>query len=153
MAVLEVGINIGMKNLVDIKYYSSSDKILNPDIRAKFLTGLENFITDIFGDELNVISLSSFEIVCCYQMVQSPNKTANTTKPLLSYAIIEKSTDHNFVKKHLQEIISHFLNRYSLDNLFSKKPRYFKDFIQQIDEILGDLRLTKEDRIRSIFKY
>ena len=30
MAVLEIGINIGMKNLVEVKYYSSSDNILDP---------------------------------------------------------------------------------------------------------------------------
>ena len=153
MAVLEVGINLGMKNLVDIKYYSSSDKILNPNIRAKFLTGLEDFITEVFDDELNVISLSSFEIVCYHQMVQLPSKIANITKPLSSYAIIEKGTDHNFVKQHLQEMISHFLNHYALNDIFSKKPKHFKKFVPQIDEILGDLRLKKEDRIRSIFRY
>jgi hypothetical protein len=70
MAVLEVGINLGMKNLVENKYYSSSDNVLDPDIRAKFLSGLKSCFTEVFGDKINVISLSNFEIVCYYKMVR-----------------------------------------------------------------------------------
>jgi len=153
MAVLDVGINLGLKNLVDIKYYSSSDKILDPNIRARFLTGIENFITEVFGDKIKVISLSSFEIVCNYKMVQLPSKLVNKPRPLLSFAIIEKGTDHEFVKKHLREINSHFLNHYSLNDIFSKKPKYFKNFIPRIDDILGDLRFTLEDRLKTVFRH
>ncbi len=153
MAVLEVGINLGLKNLVDIKYYSSSDKILDPNIRARFLAGLKDFISEVFGDKIKVISLSSFEIVCYYKMVQLPSKLASEPEPLLSFAIIEKGTNHSFVKKHLQEINSEFLNHYAINDFFSKKPKYFKNFIPQIDEILGDLRLKIDDRIRSVFRH
>ena len=152
MAVLEVGINLNKKNLVDINYYSSSDKILDPNIRARFLTGIKNFITEVFGKKIKVISLSSFEIVCYYKMVQLPSELVNKPRPLLSFAIIEKGTDHDFVKKHLREINSDFLNQYSLNDIFSKKPKYFKNFIPRIDEILGDLRLKLDDRLRTIFR-
>ncbi len=152
MAVLEVGINLGMKNLVDIKYYSSSDRILNPNIRAKFLTGLKDFITDIFDDSIDVISLKDFEIICYYKTIQVPSKIDNNPQYLLSFAIIERGTNHRFVKRHLKEIISQFLNDFALNSIFSKKPKYFKKFIPQIDEILGDLRLKIEDRIRTIFR-
>ena len=152
MAVLEVGINLGMKNLVDIKYYSSSDKILNPNIRDRFLTGLKDFITEIFDDKIDVISLTGFEIICYYKTVQIPSKIDNKPQPLLSFAIIERGTNHTFVKRHLKEIISQFLNNYALNNIFSKGSKYFKKFIPQIDEILGDLRLKIEDRIRTIFR-
>ncbi|MFW9972089.1 MAG: hypothetical protein ACFFDF_18005, partial [Candidatus Odinarchaeota archaeon] len=64
---------------------------------------------------------------------------------------IEKETDHSFVKTHLKEVISQFLNRYPVNDIFSKKPKYFKDFTTRIDEILGDLRFKIEDRIKSIF--
>jgi len=151
MAVLEVGINLGMKNLVNNKYYSSSDNILDPNIRAKFLSGLKSCFTEVFGDKINVISLSNYEIVCYYKMIQLPDEGDRDTQPLLSFAIIEKETDHNFVKTHLKEIISQFLNRYPVNDIFSKKPKYFKDFMTRIDEILGDLRFKIEDRIKSIF--
>ena len=121
MAVLEIGINIGMKNLVEVKYYSSSDNILDPDIRAKFLSGLKSCFTEVFGDKINVISLLNFEIVCYFKMVELPGQEDTKTQPLLSFAIIEKGTDHTFVKQHLKEIISQFLNRYPLNDIFKKK--------------------------------
>ncbi len=151
MAVLEVGINIGMKNLVEIKYYSASDNILDPDIRAKFLSGLKSCFTEVFGDKINVISLLNFEIVCYFKMVEFPGQEDNKTQPLLSFAIIEKGTDHTFVKQHLKEILAQFLNRYPVNDIFKRKSKYFKDFSYRIDEILGDLRLKIEDRIRSVF--
>ena len=152
MAVLEVGINFGMKNLVEIKYYSSSDKVLDPNIRAKFLNGLENFINEVYGDEINVISLSSFEIIIYYEMVQLTENKSNKAKPLLSYAIIERDTNHKFVTKHLQKIISKFLKKFDTNDLISKEPNYFKKFETKIDKILGDLRFKIEDRIKSIFR-
>lgn len=151
MAVLEVGINLGMKNLVEIKYYSSTDNVLDPNIRAKFLSGLKNFIKEVFDDKINVISLSNFEIVCYFKMIELASKEANDTQALLSYAIIEKGTDPNFVKQHLKEIVSYFLNRYPLNDIFSKKTKYFKKSEPQIGEILGDLRFKVEDRIKSVF--
>ncbi|UCD01041.1 MAG: hypothetical protein JSV23_09170 [Promethearchaeota archaeon] len=153
MAVLELGINLGMKSLVEIKYYSSSDNVLNTNIRAKFLTGLEDFITEVFGDKINVISLSNFEIICYFKMVQKPNELVEDKQPLLSYAIIEKGTGHDFVKGHLKKIISHFLNQYDIKDIFSEESKYFKKFEPQIDEILGDLRFKIDDRIRSVFRY
>jgi len=152
MAVLEVGINLGMKNLVDIKYYSSSDKILNPDIRARFLAGLKSFLSELFHDKINVISLSNFEIICYYKMVHIPSEVDNKPQPLLTFAIIERGTNHNFVKRHLKEIVSSFLDRFPINDIFSKEPKYFKKFIPRIDEILGDLRLKIEDRISTVFR-
>jgi hypothetical protein len=151
MAILEVGINIGMKNLLEIKYYLSSDNILDPNLRAGFLTALESFTSEVFGDDINVISLASFKLVCYCEMIQMPSNDIENKQPLLSFAIIEKGTEVQVVKEQLNEIITYFLNRYSLNDIFSKKPKYFKDFETRINEILGDLRLKTEDRFRSIF--
>ncbi len=151
MAILEVGINIGMKSLIEIKYYSSSDNLLDPDLRAGFLTALESFTSEVFGDDINVISLASFKLVCYCEMIQMPSNDAENTQPLLSFAIIEKGTEVPVVKEQLNEIVTYFLNRYSLNDIFSKKPKYFKDFETRINEILGDLKLKTEDRFRSIF--
>ena len=74
MAVLEVGINIGTKNLVEIKYYSSSDNPLDPNLRAGFLSALESFTNEVFGDNINVVSLASFKLVCyCYLIAYDIN--------------------------------------------------------------------------------
>ena len=79
MAILEVGINIGMKSLIEIKYYSSSDNLLDPDLRAGFLTALESFTSEVFGDDINVISLASFKLVCYCEMIQMPSNDAENT--------------------------------------------------------------------------
>lgn len=150
MAILEVGINLGVRNLIEIKYYSSSDNLLDPNLRAGFLSALESFTNEVFGDDINVVSLASFKLVCYCDLVALPNDPSNS-QPLLSYAIIEKETDAEIVKKLLSQLNSHFLNRYSLNDIFSKKDKYFKTFADRIDAILGDLRLKTEDRFRSIF--
>ncbi|MHA2087353.1 MAG: hypothetical protein ACW972_03690 [Promethearchaeota archaeon] len=152
MAVLEVGINLGKKPIIEIKYYLSMDNILDAVTRAKFLTGIENFIDEAFGDRISVISLSDFKLISYSKKVKVPEKDKNKTKQLLSFAIVEQDTDPNFVKKHLKKIISEFRNQYTINEIFTKDPAYFKKFEQQVDEILGDLRFKIDDRLRSIFR-
>lgn len=152
MAILEIGINLGMKRLVEIKYYSSSDNILDSNIRAKFLNGVEDFISEVFDDEINVISLSSFEIICYQETVQEISKEIKNPQPLLIFSIIEKGTSHRFVEQHLKEIISRFLRKYALGDILTKNPKFFKRFESKIDKILGDLRFSTDDRIRTLFR-
>ena len=151
MAILEVGINFGMKNLVEIKYYSSSDNVIDPQLRAGFLQALEAFTSEVFGDDISIISLASFKLVCSCEMIKLPGKELENKQPLISFAIVEKGTDSTIVKQYMNEILSHFLNRFSLNDIFSKKSKYFKKFENRINEILGDLKLKTEDRFRSIF--
>ena len=152
MAVLEVGINLGKEPLVVKKYYSTTDNVLAPGIRATFLTGMEDFFDETFGDEINVLSLSEFKFIFYYKKVQVPTKDKKKTEPLLSFAIIEQDTDPRFVKKHLKKIISEFRNQYSLGEIVSKEADYFQKFKPRINEILGDLRFKIDDRLRSIFR-
>ena len=152
MVIFEVGINLGLKRLVEIKYYSSSDNILDPTLRSRFLTGLENFITEVYGDQIRVISLSDFKIVCYPKLIRLQNKEANRDRVLLTYAIVEKGIETNFVKLHLKEIVSEFLRRYDLNEIKLKKLEHFKDFKPLVDKILGDLRFNTEDRIKKIFR-
>ncbi len=150
MAVLEVGINIGNRNILEVLYYSSSD-VLNPDLRAGFLSALESFTTEVFGDDINVVSLASFKLVCFCEMVALPGEDASNTQPLLAYAIIEKETESEVVKGLLEEIIVTFMNRYSLLAVFEKKTKYFRKFEVRISDILGDLKMKTEDRFKSLF--
>jgi len=151
MAILELGINVGIRNLLNKKYYDSGTGVgLDPELRAGFLSALESFTSEVFGDDINVISLASFKLVCYCDLISLPNDESNK-QPLISFAITEKNTDSGVVKKHLSEINSYFLNRYSLNDIFSKKEKFFKKFEERIDEIIGDLKLKTEDRFRSIF--
>jgi hypothetical protein len=151
MAILELGINLGIRNILNKRYYDSDTGVgLDPELRAGFLSALESFTTEVFGDDINVISLASFKLVCCCELISLPNDESNK-QPLISFAITEKETDSEIVKRHLEEISSHFLNRYSLNDIFSKKLKFFKKFEGRVDEIIGDLKLKTEDRFRSIF--
>ncbi len=151
MAILEIGINLGIRNLLNIKYYDSDTGVgLDPELRAGFLSALESFTSEVFGDDINVISLASFKLVCYCDLISLPSDESNK-QPLISFAITEKETESGVVKKHLSEVNSHFLNRYSLNDIFSKKDKFFKKFEDRIDQIIGDLKLKTEDRFRSIF--
>lgn len=150
MTILEVGINISNRNLIEIKYYISSD-VLEPDLRAGFLSALESFTTEVFGDDINVVSLASFKLVCFCEMIALPGKDKNNNQPLLSYAIIEKETDSEIVKQLLKDITINFLNRYSFFDIFEKKGKFFRKFYSRIDDILGDLKMKPEDRFKSLF--
>ena len=150
MAILELGINLGIRNILNIRYYDSDTGVgLDPELRAGFLSALESFTTEVFGDDINVISLASFKLVCFCELISLPNDESNK-QPLISFAITEKETDSEIVKRHLEEINSYFLNRYSLNDIFSKKEKFFKKFGARIDDIIGDLKLKTEDRFRSI---
>ncbi|HUW90221.1 MAG TPA: hypothetical protein VMV43_06825 [Candidatus Nanopelagicaceae bacterium] len=151
MAILELGINLGIRNILNKKYYDSDTGVgLDPELRAGFLSALESFTSEVFGDDINVISLASFKLVCYCDLVALPNDETNK-QPLISFAITEKKTESEVVKKHLKEINSRFLNRYSLNDIFTKKEKFFKEFEERVDNIIGDLRLKTEDRFRSIF--
>ena len=152
MAILEIGINLGLKKLVAIQYYSSGDNILDSKIRAQFLTGLEDYLSEIYNDKINVISFSNFQIVCYYKMLQLSNKESSPAQPLLSYAVIEKDTDTNLVKQHLKKIISSFLTYFDRNEIFSKESKNFEHFKPRVDEILGELKMKIEDRIGSLFR-
>ena len=149
MAILELGINLGIRNILNKRYYDSDTGVgLDPELRAGFLSALESFTSEVFGDDINVISLASFKLVCYCELISLPNDESNK-QPLISFAITEKETDSEIIKRHLEEISSHFLNRYSLNDIFSKKEKFFKKFESRIDDIIGDLKLKTEDRFRS----
>lgn len=149
MAILETGINLSNNNIVEIKYYSS-DEVLDPNLRAGFLSALQSFTTEVFRDDINVVSLESFKLVCYSEKIALPGEEKTNSQALLYYAIIEKDTEVEVVKKHLQKINKYFLNRFSVLDIVSKKKKYFKKFSVRINEILGDLKLKTEDRFRSI---
>jgi len=150
MTVLEVGINIGNRNILEIRYYTSSD-VLNPDLRAGFLSALESFTTEVFGDDINVVSLASFKLVCFCEMLALPGEDTSNTQPLLAYAIIEKETESEVVQRLLNEIVLTFINRYSVLDIFEKKAKFFRRFEVRISDILGDLKMKTEDRFKSLF--
>ena len=151
MAVLEIGINLGVKNLVGINYYPALDKEFDQETRAKFLAGLKDYLSEVYDDKINVISFSNFQIVCYNKMIPIADNLSEPTQPLLSFAVIEKDTDPMLVKQHLKKISLCFRDQFKPETILRNNPDSFKSFIPQIDKILGDLRLKIGDRISSLF--
>ncbi len=154
MAILEVGGALGSRPILELRFYEKDSKsALDPDLRAGFLTALENFTSELFGDNINVVSLSEFKMVCFTEVVSLPlPEEKDNEQPLIFYAIIEKETETEVVKNQLQKLSRHFINRFPLNDIFSKKKKYFnKKFQSRVDEVLGDLKLKTEDRFRAIF--
>lgn len=150
MPIYETGINLGNRNLIQIQYYSSPEQ-LDPNLRAGFLQALDGFSHEVMGDDIDTISLASFKLVCVSIPLELPGvATPEDTLPLISYAIIDKKLAVEIVKEQLNLVSNRFINRYSINDIFSKKPKYFKKFISLIDEILGDLKLKEQDRFKSI---
>lgn len=151
MAVLEIGINLGVKPLLERKYYKSSDKVLDPKTRARFLSGLQSYLSEIYNDKINVISFANFQIVCYYKTFQVLEKSSREPHPLMIYAIIEKGIDPNQLTNLLKEILSQFIDHYYLDDIIAKDSSFFKSFEADIDKLLGDLKFKLEDRLKGIF--
>jgi len=150
MPIYEAGINLGNRNLIQNKYYSSPEQ-LDPNLRAGFLQALDGFSHEVMGDDIATISLASFKLVCVSIPLALPGvSTPEDTLPLISYAIIDKKLSVETVKEQLDLVSRRFTNRYSINDIFSKKPKYFRKFTFLFDEILGDLKLKEEDRFKSI---
>lgn len=151
MAILELGINYGLKKLLSVKYYSDSDNVISSKLRAKFLIGLKDFVSEVHGDKMNVISFSNFQIVCYYKILTLSKTDLDTATPLLAFAIIEKGTNPDLVKKHLKQILSEFLNQFEVHEIICEDKEIFKDFNRTVGTILGDLRFNLDDRVSSLF--
>lgn len=151
MAVLEIGINLGVKNLIAINYYPPLDKELDQETRAKFLAGLKDYLSEVYDDKINVVSFSNYQIVCYNKMIKFEDNIAEPNQPLLSFAVIEKNTDPKLVKQHLKKISLSFRNQFDPEIISNSTPETFNSFTPQIDKILGDLRLKIGDRVSALF--
>jgi len=147
MVILEVGINLELRNILEVKYYLSSDDGLDSNLRTGFLSALESFSSEAFGDDFGVISLASYKLVYYYEEISSPLDEKRENIPLLFYAIIEKGTDIDVVKDGLRELHSIFLNRYSLRDIITRKKDYFKGFQTRIDKTFNNLSQKMEEPI------
>ena len=118
MTILEFGINIGDKNIIEIKYYRPEDGIdFSSAHRTNFLNAIEKFCTEVYGFDLDSVNLGTYQIICHKEIVNNPNEKETKT-PITYYCIIEKDTDSKLVNNLLIEINRYFRNRFSLHFIF-----------------------------------
>jgi hypothetical protein len=149
MAILEIGMTFEGEPLLECSFYTTNYKI-NKDIRMSLLQALDSLSTEAFGDEIQSFSLSGFSIVVAKKPLKEPIDQSHVV-PLVMYCIIDKESSEKLVKTTMITAIEHFLNKYSLVDIFEKKTKKFKDFDKRIREIFKDLILKNEDRLKSLF--
>jgi hypothetical protein len=160
MGILEIGVNIGNQNLLVVKFYSQEDIDKNDMLRSfsalrhDFIVAINDLAKNVFGEDLNAISLSEYRLIYTSENIENPYIQENV--PLICYAITDNSNHSNndteWIKKILTEILKHFLSRYSLYTICSPGEVDFQKFEPRIYHIVGDSRFKIEESFKNIFR-
>ena len=146
MSVIEVGINIGKRNLLLIQ----SENKIDERLYTAILYLLEGYNFELFEDEIRVIplpKLSGLKIIIYSDLIELEEKT----QALLSYTLIDKNTNDDLIQLFITRLYSLFTNRYSLKDIFFTSSSYFNNFKPLILEILGTLNLRIAMPYNNIF--
>ena len=160
MGILEIGVNIGNQNLLVVKFYSQEDLHKNEMLRSfsalrhDFIVAINDLAKNVFGEDLNAISLSEYRLIYTSENVENPY--IQEKAPLICYAISDNGSKSNndteWTKKILSEVLKHFLNRYSLYTICSPGEVDFQKFETRIHHITGDSRFKIEESFKDIFR-
>jgi hypothetical protein len=157
MGILEIGVNLGRHKLLSVRFYSQEDLMSNEklnsfsDLRDDFIAAIDDLAAQVFGENLNAVSLSDYRVIYNSERLRSPYDDKNL--PLICYSITENSdNDTEWLKKVLKEVSSQFLNRYSLYTIFSPGEVDFQKFEPRIHDILTDLRIKIQESFRDLFR-
>jgi hypothetical protein len=160
MGILEIGVNIGNQNLLVVKFYSQED--LHKDgmlrsfsaLRHDFIVAINDLAKNVFGEDLNAITLSEYRLIYTSENVENPYIQEKV--PLICYAISDNGSKSNdgteYTKKILFEVLKHFLSRYSLYTICSPGEVDFQKFEPRIHHIVGDSRFKIEETFKDIFR-
>ena len=160
MGILEIGVNIGNQNLLVVKFYSQEDLHKNEMLRSfsalrhDFIVAINDLAKNVFGEDLNAISLSEYRLIYTSENVENPY--IQEKAPLICYAISDNGSksinDTEWTKKILIEVLKHFLSRYSLYTICSPGEVDFQKFEPRIHYIVGDSRFKIEESFKDIFR-
>lgn len=149
MAILETAITLQGDPLVEKAFYSTAD-VLDKNIRNALLQAITGLAQEAFNDAIQSFSLGEYSIVLIMHDITQPGNPTNKL-PIMMYCIVEKNTDEKAIKQCMKDTIDQFLDRYSLNDIFDKKLKKFKDFSDRLSKIFKDLILKSEDRFKSLF--
>jgi len=150
MTILEFGINLGQKNLLLIKYYSQeNDHRINADLRAGFISTLDDFSKDIFGGDLNMVKMEDYQMVI-YSILMETFTEPKEKKALISYCIIDDEKEEKNIKPLLKEVLDQFTNRFAVYDIFTKDAKYFDEFKPRVDKLIKSLKLSVKERFKDL---
>ena len=152
IAIVETAILYQGKNLLEEQFYSTDD-VLDKSIRNGLLQTIKTLTSEAFGEDVQSFTLGEYAIIMASHDLEGSN-SQNLDKELetiMMYYIIDKKTDEKAVLKAINEVLAHFLNRYSYYDIQQMKLRKFRKFKPRLKAIFGDLTLLSEDRFKSLF--
>ena len=148
MAVLETAITFEEMELAGKKFYNT--EVIDKNIRSNLLSAISGLASEAFDDEISSFSLGEHTIILLYHTLAEPNNPGNEV-PLKMFCIVEKETNEDAIRDCMETSLTQFKNRFSVNDIFSKKMKKFKKFPDRLENIFKDLRLKPEDRFKSIF--
>ncbi|TXT62248.1 MAG: hypothetical protein BAJALOKI3v1_640022 [Promethearchaeota archaeon] len=150
MTILEFGINLGQKNLLLIKYYSSeNDQSIDADLRAGFISTLDEFSKDLFGGDLNLVKMEDYQMVIFSKSIETFTEPKEK-KALIGYCITDEEKEEKVLKPLLENVLNQFTNRFAIYDIFTKNSDYFSEFKPRVDALIKDLKLSVKDRFKDL---
>jgi hypothetical protein len=150
MAIIEVGILFEGTLLIEVEYYTSN-YVFDKGIRHNLLQGLDGVLKETFGDDIQSFSIGNYAIIVVRRLIGEIDNE-NKKAALMMYTIVDKGTEEKVVKQAMETALDHFLNRYSMVDIWNKNIKKFsKDFPDRMKKIFRDLILKSEDRFKSLF--
>ncbi len=143
LAVYEVGIQIDGLPAVSKTFYSETFTDLDETLRNGLIAAIHGFAAEAFSDEVDTVQMKHFVITSVVKKNQDCIFTA--------FAIFDKKTKVQIVRKKLITILNHFLEKYPLNSTLPLDQEVYKDFLPFIDDIMKSIALKPEDRMKSVF--
>ncbi|MFX1298219.1 MAG: hypothetical protein ACFFD2_25615 [Promethearchaeota archaeon] len=141
--IYELGILHHGIPLISRQYYEEYK--VDPLLRGGFLSALNSFAEEVFSDEIDSFNMKNFKIIVLSQPF------ANTSERIFSYCIGGRKISPKVAKRALIRILEEFNQKYSHLKTLACDLAIFEEFLPILDEILGDLARSTDERARSVF--
>ena len=138
-------------NLSEVNFYSSKDNLSDGD--RNFLSKTINvLVKSDFGEKIHKFSMGKNKILIKLRNLEivDENSEEKSNNVLVIYCIAEKKEEEKHVNKCMNETLTQFLNKFSINDITTKKPNKFKSFNQQLKKNFLNIALKPEDRFKSI---
>ena len=118
-------------------------KKLDENLRSGLITAIQGFAHEAFSDEINTVQMKHFIIA---SVVRKKEDGVFTT-----FAIFDKKTKAQIIRKHLTTIINQFLEKYDIASPLNLEKESFDEFLPSIDQVMQGIALKPEDKMKRIF--
>ena len=151
MTILETAIRFKGINLCEKQFYSSKENLSDGDL--DFLSKTINvLVRSDFGDKIHKFSMGKNKILMKLKNLEvtDGNTKEKINNPIVIYCIAEKKADEKPVNKCMNDTLTQFLKKFSINDITTKKPSKFKSFNEQLKKNFKKIALKPEDRFKEI---